>query len=74
MNAVSSPHEVGVENDPLDAKDEGLNWYEVLGITPKQVKPLDQVKDEVKKTRAWMSNGRGLTKFTDELVKQLSLG
>ena len=48
LNAVFAT-EVGVENDPLDAKDEGLIWYEVLGITPKQVKPLDQVKDEVKK-------------------------
>ena len=30
LNAVFAT-EVGVENDPLDAKDEGLIWYEVLG-------------------------------------------
>jgi peptidyl-prolyl cis-trans isomerase D len=39
----------GVENDPIDAKDEGVVWYEVLGVTPEQRKPFDQVKDEVAK-------------------------
>ena len=39
LNAVFAT-EVAVENDPLDAKDEGLIWHKVLGITPKQVKPL----------------------------------
>jgi peptidyl-prolyl cis-trans isomerase D len=66
--------EVGVENDPLDAKDEGLIWYEVLGITPKQVKPLDQVKDEVKKDWQLEEERTRLAKFTDDLVKQLSSG
>ncbi|MGB0056147.1 MAG: peptidyl-prolyl cis-trans isomerase, partial [Methyloceanibacter sp.] len=47
LNAVFAT-EVGVENDPLDAKDEGLIWYEVVGITPQQLKPFDQVRDEVK--------------------------
>jgi peptidyl-prolyl cis-trans isomerase D len=73
LNAVFAT-EVGVENDPLDAKDEGLIWYEVLGITPKQVKPLDQVKDEVKKDWSLDEQRTRLVKFTDELVKQLSSG
>src|SRR4029078_9422572 len=73
LNAVFAT-EVGVENDPLDAKDEGLIWYEVLGITPKQVKPLDQVKDEVKKDWSLDEQRNRLVKFTDELVKQLSSG
>jgi peptidyl-prolyl cis-trans isomerase D len=64
--------EVGVENDPLDAKDEGLIWYEVLGITPKQLKPLDQVKDEVKKDWTLDEQRTRLAKYTDELVKQLA--
>jgi peptidyl-prolyl cis-trans isomerase D len=66
--------EVGVENDPLDAKDEGLIWYEVLGITPKQLKPLDQVKDEVKKDWTGDEQRTRLAKHTDELVKQLASG
>jgi peptidyl-prolyl cis-trans isomerase D len=64
--------EVGVENDPLDAKDEGLIWYEVLGITPKQLKPLDQVKDEVKKDWTLDEQRTRLAKYTDEFVKQLA--
>jgi peptidyl-prolyl cis-trans isomerase D len=66
--------EVGVENDPLDAKDEGLIWYEVLGITPQQLKPADQVKDEVKKDWSLDQQRTGLAKYTDDLVKQLNAG
>ena len=73
MNAVFAT-EVGVENDPLDAKDEGLIWYEVLGVTPKQVKPLDQVKDEVKKDWSLDEQRTRLAKYTDDLVKQLNAG
>jgi peptidyl-prolyl cis-trans isomerase D len=73
LNAIFTT-EVGVENDPLDAKDEGLIWYEVLGITPKQVKPLDQVKDEVTKDWSLDEQRTRLVKFTDELVKQLKSG
>jgi peptidyl-prolyl cis-trans isomerase D len=45
-----------------------------LGITPKQVKPLDQVKDEVKKDWSLDEQRTRLAKFTDELVKQLNSG
>jgi peptidyl-prolyl cis-trans isomerase D len=43
--------DTGVENDPIDAKDEGVIWFEVLGIMPEQLKPFDQVKDKV--ARDW---------------------
>jgi peptidyl-prolyl cis-trans isomerase D len=66
--------EVGVENDPLDAKDEGLIWYEALGITPQQLKPFDQVKDKVKKDWSLDQQRTGLAKYTDDLVKQLNAG
>ena len=48
LNAVFAT-DTGVENDPIDAKDEGVIWYEVLGVVPEQLKPFDQVKDEVAK-------------------------
>ena len=73
LNAVFAT-EVGVENDPLDAKDEGLIWYEVLGITPQQLKPFDQVKDEVKKDWSLEEQRTRLAKYTDDLVKQLQAG
>ena len=66
--------EVGVENDPLDAKDEGLIWFEVLGITPQQLKPFDQVKDEAKKDWILDQQRTRLAKYTDDLVKQLNAG
>lgn len=66
--------DVGVENDPIDAKDEGRIWYEVLGVTPQQLKPLDQVKEEV--TKDWRVDGERsrLAKYTEDLVKSLSGG
>jgi peptidyl-prolyl cis-trans isomerase D len=73
LNAVFAT-EVGVENDPLDAKDEGMIWYEVLGITPQQLKPFDQVKDEVKKDWSLDEQRTRLAKYTEDLVKQLSGG
>jgi peptidyl-prolyl cis-trans isomerase D len=66
--------DVGVENDALDAKDDGLVWYEVLGVTPSQLKPLDQVKDEVTKDWRLDEERTRLAKHTDDLVKELSGG
>jgi peptidyl-prolyl cis-trans isomerase D len=66
--------DVGVENDPIDAKDEGVIWYEVLGVTPQQLKPLDQVKEEVTKDWRVDEERSRLTKYTEDLVKSLSGG
>jgi len=73
VNAIFAT-DAGVENDPLDAKDEGLIWYEVLGVTPQQLKPFDQVKDEVAKDWKLEEERTRLAKYADELVKQLSSG
>jgi peptidyl-prolyl cis-trans isomerase D len=73
LNAVFTT-EVGVENDPLDAKDEGLIWYEVLAVTPQQLKPFDKVKDEVKADWQLDEERNHLAKYTDDLVKQLTSG
>lgn len=66
--------DAGVENDPIDAKDQGLIWYEVLGVTPQQLKPLDQVKEEVKKDWRLDEQRTRLAKYTEDLVKQLTAG
>jgi peptidyl-prolyl cis-trans isomerase D len=66
--------DTGVENDPIDAKDEGVIWYEVLGITPEQRKPFDQVKDEVAKLwRTDEMRNRAAT-YGQELVDSLTGG
>ncbi len=66
--------EAGVENDPIDARDEGVIWYEVLGVTPSQLKPFDQVRDEVEKDWHAEETKKRVTKFTQDLVNQLSGG
>lgn len=66
--------DAGVENDPLDGKDEGLVWYEVLGVTPMQLKPMDQVKDDLKKDWLVDEERSRLAKYTEDLVTSLSGG
>ncbi len=73
LNAVFAT-DTGVENDPIDAKDEGVIWYEVLGVVPSQVKPFDQVKDEV--TKDWRADEvrTKVAKYAQDLVTSLNGG
>lgn len=66
--------DVGIENDPIDAGDDGFFWYEVAEITPQQVKPFDQVKDDAAKL--WRRDDRQarLAAFTDKMVDELKTG
>lgn len=66
--------DTGVENDPIDAKDEGVVWYEVLGVVPEQLKPFDQVKDEVAK--GWRADEvrTRVAKYAQDLVTGLNGG
>ncbi len=73
LNAVFAT-DTGVENDPIDAKDEGVVWYEVLGVVPSQIKPFDQVKDEIVKD--WHSDEvrARVSKYAQDLVTALNGG
>jgi peptidyl-prolyl cis-trans isomerase D len=66
--------DTGVENDPIDAKDEGVIWYEVLGVVPSQVQPFDKVKDQV--ATDWRSEEvrSKVAKYSQDLVTSLSAG
>ncbi len=66
--------DVGVENDPLDARDEGVIWYEVLGVTPSQLKPFDQVRADVEKDWRTEETRKKVAAYTQDLVGQLSSG
>jgi peptidyl-prolyl cis-trans isomerase D len=66
--------DVGVENDPLDAHDEGVIWYEVLGVTPSQLKPFDQVRADVEKDWRAEEARKKVAAYTQDLVSQLSSG
>jgi peptidyl-prolyl cis-trans isomerase D len=73
LNAVFAT-DVGVENDPIDAKDDGLIWYELLGVTPEQLKPFDQVKQKLAEDWLVDEERSRMAKYTDGLVKQLNDG
>ncbi len=66
--------DAGIENDPIDARDEGGVWYEVLGVTPEQLQPFDQVRADVEK--GWRSEAtrNQVAKFAQKLVGELSSG
>ena len=66
--------DVGVENDPLDARDEGVIWYEVLGVTPSQLKPFDQVRADIEKDWRTEEARKKVAAYTQDLVGQLSSG
>jgi peptidyl-prolyl cis-trans isomerase D len=66
--------DAGIENDPIDARDEGVIWYEVLGVTPEQLKPFDQVRDEVEKDWSADETRNQVAKLAQKFVTQLSSG
>jgi peptidyl-prolyl cis-trans isomerase D len=66
--------DAGVENDPIDAKDEGVIWYEVLGVTPEQLKPFDQVKADVEKDWRAEETRNRMAKYAQDLVTSLNSG
>jgi peptidyl-prolyl cis-trans isomerase D len=66
--------DTGIENDPIDARDEGVIWYEVLGVTPEQLKPFDQVREEVKKDWQTEEARKQVAKYAQGLVTALSNG
>jgi peptidyl-prolyl cis-trans isomerase D len=73
LNAVFAT-DTGVENDPIDAKDEGVIWYEVLGVVPEQLKPFNQVKDEVAKDWRAEQVRTKVAKYAQDLVTSLNGG
>jgi peptidyl-prolyl cis-trans isomerase D len=66
--------DAGIENDPIDARDEGVIWYEVLGVTPEQLKPFDQVRDDVETDWRADETRNQVAKLAQKFVSQLSSG
>ncbi len=66
--------DAGIENDPIDARDEGVIWYEVLGVTPEQLKQFDQVRDEVETDWRADETRNQVAKLAQKFVSQLSSG
>jgi peptidyl-prolyl cis-trans isomerase D len=66
--------DAGIENDPIDARDAGVIWYEVLGVTPETLKPFDQVRSDVEKDWRGEATRNQVAKFAQDLVSQLNSG
>ena len=66
--------DAGVENDAIDAKDEGVIWYEVLGVTPEQLKPFEEVKADVEKGWRSEETRNRMAKYAQDLITSLNSG
>ncbi len=66
--------DAGIENDPIDARDEGVVWYEVLGITPETLTPFEEVRSEVEKGWRQEATRNQVKDFTQKLLSELNSG
>ena len=66
--------DAGIENDPIDARDEGVVWYEVLGVTPEALKPFDEVRSEVEKGWRGEATRNQVKTYTQKLISELNSG
>ncbi|MHA1516965.1 MAG: SurA N-terminal domain-containing protein [Alphaproteobacteria bacterium] len=66
--------DAGIENDPIDARDEGVIWYEVLGVTPEQLQVLEDVRETVESDWRTQEIRNHVAKFAQGLVSALNNG
>jgi peptidyl-prolyl cis-trans isomerase D len=66
--------QVGLENEPVEMRDGGYAWVDVLGITDKVQKPFDEVKDEVKKLTITKERQRLVSELAAKLVERADKG
>ena len=66
--------EVGLENEGIELHDGGYAWVDVLGVTQKEQKPFDAVKDEVKKLTISKERDRLVSELATKLVERADKG
>jgi peptidyl-prolyl cis-trans isomerase D len=66
--------DIGVDNEPVNTRDNGYVWFEVAGIEPAHERSLDEVKDEVVKSWREDETRRALAAKATELVKAIDGG
>ncbi len=66
--------DIGVDNEPVNTRDNGYVWFEIAATEPAHERRLDEVKDEV--TKAWRDDElrRALTSKASDLVKAIDGG
>ena len=66
--------EVGVEAEGIDLQDGFVTWFEVQGITPAVLRPLDTVKEQVKQDWLAVERRKGLQDLSQKLADRLNKG
>ena len=66
--------EVGLENEPVELRDSGYAWVDVLGVTAKKQKPFDAVKEDVKKLAITNERQRLVSELANKLVERADKG
>ncbi len=66
--------DIGVDNDVLNTRDGGFEWFEVAAVEPARAQTLDEVKD--KAIAAWRDDeiAKRLSAKAEDLVKQIAAG
>ena len=72
--ATAFTSDVGVENEPVEAKDNIVRWLEVLDVTAERAKPLAEVKEQL--IGLWKDRQREtrLSKIASETVDAIKNG
>jgi peptidyl-prolyl cis-trans isomerase D len=66
--------QVGLENEPVEMRDGGYAWFNVLDVTNKKQKPFEEVKDDVKKLAISNERARLVAELANKLVARADKG
>lgn len=65
---------VGLENDPVELREGGYAWVDVLGVTEPKQKPFDAVKEDVKMLAIDTERARLISELADKLIERAKNG
>jgi peptidyl-prolyl cis-trans isomerase D len=71
---TSFDSDVGLENEPVELRDGGYAWVDVLEIMPPKQKPFDEVKEQVKELAITTERARFVAELADKLVERANRG
>ena len=66
--------QVGLENEPVELRNGGYAWVDVLGVTEGKQKPFAEVKEDVKKLAIKNERARLISELAAKLVKEADAG
>jgi peptidyl-prolyl cis-trans isomerase D len=66
--------EVGVEAEGVDLQDGFVTWFEVQGITPSVLRPLETVKEQVKQDWLSVERRKALQELAQKMTDRLNKG